>query len=95
MLAVSGTFASASAFLRGWQYGGEADWLREFQRWLADGLGTGWNLGWEALILRIAFPDRPGAWSTAAERGDDDEAVVRQVLFAKLREFDAESPEEP
>ena len=94
MLAIDGTFVSYSAFLRGWQYGGDAEWLQEFQRWLADGMGTGWNLGWEALILRTAFADRPGTWSTSAERDDEDEAVVRQVLFGKLREFDAEFPEE-
>ncbi|MFI5732242.1 hypothetical protein ACIA49_19115 [Kribbella sp. NPDC051587] len=94
MAGVDGSFVMYAAFFRGWQYGGDADWLRDFQRWLADGMGTGWNLGWEALILRIALPDRPGTWSVSAERGAAEEAVVLRVLFEKLREFDAEFPEE-
>jgi hypothetical protein len=95
MAGVDGSFATYAAFFRGWHLGGDADWLREFQRWLADGLDAGWNLGWEALILRIALPDRSVGWSVWAERTAEEEAVVRRVLFEKLREFDAEFPEGP
>ncbi|WP_405061619.1 hypothetical protein OG474_08200 [Kribbella sp. NBC_01505] len=79
MVGVDGTFAAYSAFFRGWQYGGGAEWLQSFQGWLADGMDTGWNLGWEGLILRLALPDRPGTWSVSAERSREDEAVVRPV----------------
>lgn len=94
MAGIDGSFASYAAFFRGWHIGGEARWPAAFQRWLADDEGTGWNLGWEALILRRAFPDRSEMWLVSSPRNEEEDRLACRTLFDKLREFDELFPEQ-
>lgn len=80
------SFGSVTAFLTGLCLGSDPNLLDEFRRWLLIRTGgTGSNLTWEALVLRIAFPDvvQPHRELTSPTQ---DEAAVASV-FDLLSEF--------
>jgi hypothetical protein len=93
MFSLDGSFRMYGAFFRGYQYGADAVWLQDFQAWLARQLGTGQNLGWEALVLRAAFPEDSTRWRYPAQLSTGDDVAVCRALFSWLRRFDAEFPE--
>ncbi|MEU8222520.1 hypothetical protein [Kribbella sp. NPDC048915] len=92
MFGIDGSFRTYTAFLRGYQYAFDhPTWLDEFHSWLVGSLGTGANLGWEALILRIAFPDDPEKWRYLAPLSVAEDGAVCRTLFDRLRAFDADA----
>lgn len=92
MFSLDGSFDMYVAFLKGYQCGSDAEWLANFHAWLVQDLGSGQNVGWEALILRIALPGKPDSWRLFGPRAEDEEAALRRTLFDKLRAFDATFP---
>ncbi|GAB2648986.1 hypothetical protein GCM10009743_25800 [Kribbella swartbergensis] len=93
MFSLDGSFRMYGAFLRGYQCGADAVWLQDFQAWLVRQLGTGQNLGWEALMLRSVFPDDPTKWRYPAQLSEEDDVALCRALFSWLRRFDTEFPE--
>lgn len=58
MFGLDGTFPMYVAFLRGYAFSEEAEWLRGFKYWLAEKRGGGFNLGWEFLVIRATLPGK-------------------------------------
>lgn len=93
MFSLDGSFDMYVAFLKGYEVGSQAAWLADFQAWLVNDWGSGRNVGWESLILRLALPGDSDGWRLFGPRTDDEESALRETLFSKLRAFDADFPE--
>lgn len=81
------TFREAKAFLCGYDAAHEYLPLDGFNYWLAHRVvGSGPNLAWFALVLRVAFPDeeRPGC---ATDRPPEEESVAVATLYRLLDQF--------
>jgi hypothetical protein len=93
MFGLDGSYSMYVAFLRGYEVGSYEPgssaerWLGGFNEWLVGKLGTGRNLGWDSLILRVAFPDRPDQWKLFVQRDMELDRMVSETLFSQLREF--------
>jgi hypothetical protein len=93
MFGIRPVFAEYSAFLHGYQYGGEGVWMRDFRWWLVAEVGAGANVDWPYHVLRLAFPEDSARWAPHAVRSEADDAAACAVLFDRLETFDAEVPE--
>jgi hypothetical protein len=95
MFGIQPLFADYSAFLHGYQYGGEGAWMRDFRWWLVEELGEDGNIDWPYHVLRLAFPENSSLWAPHAVRSDAEDAAACALLFDRLARFDAEVPEGP
>jgi hypothetical protein len=59
MFGLDGTFHDFTVFVRGCEAGNDWQLLAGFRESLIARLAAGNNLGWEGLVLHLAFPDRP------------------------------------
>lgn len=87
MFGLDGTYDMYVAFLHGYDFAGNGDWLYPFRAWLVTRLGYGENLGWQSLVPRIVFPDESKAWHPFGPRDRDADAQLVQALFELLEEF--------
>jgi hypothetical protein len=71
------------------------DWVAEFRLWLIQVKGDCWNLGYESIIPRLAFPDEPHHWERFGPRSNAANDFLCKELFRRLREFDSSHPESP
>ena len=83
---LDGSYGQAVAFITGCDAGNEWGLLAGFPQWLAMKAGQGANLGWPALVLRLAFPSTAGQLIGASLNPEDDSHAVA-TLFALLDEF--------
>lgn len=87
MFGLNGTFLMYVAFLRGYEHAEEASWFRGFRDWLAEKYGDGFNLGWESLVVRAAFPGDPGQWIIFKTRDSQSDSLLVGKLFELLSEY--------
>jgi hypothetical protein len=88
MFCLDGTFHDFTVFMRGCEAGNDWQLLTGFREWLITRADGGNNLVWEALVLRLAFPDRsdePTREELAADSTLNKAAVDR--LFELVDEF--------
>lgn len=81
------TYSAVAAFVRGYDTACEGGVLVGFREWLALRLGAGWNLVWEALVLRVAFPDVESPEAAVSASADSERRAI-DTLFALIAEFD-------
>jgi hypothetical protein len=87
MFCLNGNFASIAAFLQGFNTATDQHALSGFREMLANKVGTGDNMAWEYLVLRLAFPDEPRLWDTDQLRSESEEEIVKDLLFSLLVEL--------
>lgn len=88
MFCLDGTFHDFTVFVRGCEAGNDWQLLTGFREWLVTRVGGGDNLIWEALVLRLAFPEQshgPTREELAKDSVINNAAVER--LFELLDEF--------
>lgn len=88
MFGMNGTFHDFTVFVRGCEAGNDWQLLAGFREWLVTRCGGADNFVWEALVLRLAFADRPEE-PTPGDLAKDpalDEVAVGK-LFELLDEF--------
>ena len=85
---LDGSYKSYVTFLNGYHEGSGRRALAGFREWLADRLGSGTNLVWEALVLRLAFRDDfPGQVRHPRELTPNEDIAATSRLFQLLAEF--------
>jgi hypothetical protein len=85
---MDGTFHDFTVFVRGCEAGNDWQLLTGFREWLVTRSDGGDNLIWEALVMRLAFPDQssgPTREELAQNPALNKIAVDR--LFELLDEF--------
>ncbi|MEV1005904.1 hypothetical protein [Streptomyces sp. NPDC049881] len=87
MFGVDGAYATHVAFLHGFAAGGGGESMGRYRAFLVARLGTGGNLGWDGLVLRLAFPGDPARWDPRAARGEDEERAAVRTLLGTLEDF--------
>ena len=87
MFGVRNRYENYTAFLRGYQFSEDADWLVDFGPWLARIVGNGENLGWESQVLRIAFPEDASLRAFYKDRSTDIDRDAVDKLFDLLNEY--------
>lgn len=80
-------FATLAAFLQGHAVASGS--LLGFREWLVLRVGSGFNLGWEALVLGLVFPDAADPWE--ALRFGRGEREACSTLLRLVGEFLGES----
>jgi hypothetical protein len=88
MFGLDGTYDMYVAYLQGYDHAEAGEWLHDFTAWLQGELGYGGNLGWQSLVLRIAYPEASERWRTFGPREHDVDARLAVTLFELLGEFD-------
>jgi hypothetical protein len=78
-------FYVASAFIDGFNFANENGLLIGFREWLVTKLGYGNNLGWEGLVLGLAFPDADDVRRELEKEGNHERAV--EFTFRTIEEF--------
>lgn len=87
MFGLDGTFPMYVAFLHGYIFSEEARWIDGFRGWLAEKNGDGFNLGWESLVIRIAFPEDSDEWRVFKKRDVESDSLLAGKLFELLSEY--------
>jgi len=88
MFVMDGTFYNFTAFVRGCEAGNDWQLLTGFREWLVARADGGDNLIWEALVLRLAFPDRSHGPSREELTTDSTlNGTAVETLFGLLDEF--------
>jgi hypothetical protein len=82
-------FDLLAAFINGFNLGGNGGLLVGFHEWLVVKLGYGNNLPWDALVLRLTFPEAESP-STQLLQSDNQKRAV-ESLFGLLESFLKES----
>lgn len=88
MFGMDGSFHDFTVFVRGCEAGNDWQLLTGFRELLVTRVGEGDNLVWEALVLRLAFPDRsqrPAREALTKDPAHNEVAVEK--LFELLDEF--------
>lgn len=83
---LDGSFREFCAFVTGADAGNDWQLLTGFRELLVVRVGTGNNLTWVGLVLRLAFPDAESGWPGLLTTPDGDRAAVA-TLFRLLDEF--------
>ncbi|GLZ62257.1 hypothetical protein Misp05_58330 [Micromonospora sp. NBRC 107095] len=91
MFGLDGSYGMYVAFLKGYELGSGDDLLAKLQEKLVGDLGTGQNLGWEALLLRKLAPDDPASWLPLDIRDDSFDRLICQALFDHLEAPEGEA----
>lgn len=89
MYLVPGSYLQVAAFVLGVDAGNAWCFLTGFREWLVVNRGASTNLGWEAQILEIAFPDGPRCWN-ADTLTDEQQKQAINLLVSLLLDFMAE-----
>jgi hypothetical protein len=81
------TYAVVAAFVLGYDEAYEGGLLVGFREWLVLRLKRGANLGWQALVLELAFPDVADPQNAVLRRAEAERHAI-DTLFDLLMEFD-------
>lgn len=83
------TYASAVAFVLGYDLACEGGICLGFHEWLVMRVGGGSNLSWDGLALHVAFPTSNNP-QEAVKTSSEAERHAIDVLFRLLAEYDDE-----
>jgi hypothetical protein len=86
MFGLDGSFGQFCAFLTGVDAGHDWQFLTGFRELLVTRAGTGNNLTWAGLVVRLAFPDT-GVRQHERLADPDGNSQAVATLFALLSEF--------
>ncbi len=81
------TYGAVAAFVLGYDIASEGGVLVGFREWLIPRVGVGNNLGWSALVLRLAFPEAVDPSATVGASSEMQRHAI-DVLFRLVAEFD-------
>ncbi|MFI2612515.1 hypothetical protein [Kitasatospora sp. NPDC018619] len=85
LFGLDGTYRSSVAFLIGLDAGSFGGLLKGFSEWLVVRRGYQTSLGWQALVLEIAFEGESIGHSVDLDRDQERQAV--DCLFSLLADF--------
>lgn len=91
MFGLNGSYGMYVAFLKGYEEGSGDDLLAKLKEKLVGDLGTGQNLGWEALLLRKVAPDDPGLWRPLSPREESFDRRLCEALFDHLEDLQGDA----
>ncbi|GAA4572732.1 hypothetical protein GCM10023176_36270 [Micromonospora coerulea] len=94
MFGLDGSYKMYVAFFRGYAKGGGGDLFVRLHKRLVSDLGTGQNLGWEALLLRKVAPDDPESWWPLSAREESFDRRVCDALFDHLEDLQGDAQPE-
>jgi hypothetical protein len=80
------TYDVVAAFVAGFDTACEGGVLVGFKEWLVPRVGSGRNLGWERLVLDVAFPNAISARDALAGEAANRHAI--DTLFDLIEQFD-------
>jgi len=80
------SFDEAVAFVQGVDAGNAGCLLHGFREWLVVTFDGSASMSWAALVLRVAFPETPGAWDKSALT-KEQQKVGFDLLFLLLDDF--------
>jgi hypothetical protein len=81
------SYDAAAAFVMGYDLACEGGVCAGFREWLVMRVGSGPNLGWEALALHVAFPTSSNPQAAVLANAETQRHGV-DVLFSLLAEYD-------
>ncbi|WP_258723244.1 hypothetical protein [Cellulomonas sp. NS3] len=80
------SYTSTCAFLSGYAWGADREWLGNFRNWLvARGKGRP-ELGWPWLVLCELYPENALPSARNWRYDDEDDAAARRVLLEQLED---------
>lgn len=87
MFGLDGSYVMYVAFLYGYREGSGDDLLARLKEKLVGDLGTGRNLGWDALLLRKVAPGNPELWWPLSPREESFDRRLCEALFDHLEDL--------